>query len=69
MRSKLQDCWSEEVDQEAWKPFFSTDSSDRNLMIMKLEAEVKVVVFMSCRLPDRVAMFTAVSSVLPPPRI
>ena len=40
-------------------------SSDLNLMIMKLEAEVKVWSLMS-GLPERVAMFVAVSSVLPP---
>ena len=57
-----------EVVQLAWKPFFSTASSDRNLMIMKFEAEVKLLLCRS-RLPDRVAMVVAVSSVLPPPRI
>ena len=38
-------------------------------MIMKLEALVNVVVSMSSRLPERVAMLTAVSSVRPPPKI
>ena len=43
-------------------------SSDRNLMIMKLEAEVKVL-SLRLRVPERVAMLVAASSVLPPPRI
>ncbi len=49
-------------------PKYTLTSSDLNLMIMKLEAEVKVL---SLRLsePERVAMLVAASSVRPPPRI
>ena len=58
------------VVHEARKPDFSSDSSVLNLMIMKLEAEVKLLP-LSCSVmePDRVAMVVADSSVRPPPRI
>lgn len=50
------------------KPFLSTVASVLNLMIMKLEADTNDP-FVRSGLPDRVARFTDVSSVLPPAKI
>lgn len=46
-------------------PFFSTEASDRNLTIMKLDADVKTADEFS--LPEIVATLTAAVSVLAPP--
>ena len=54
---------------EARNPRFSTLPSERNLITMKLEAEVNVLAVYSSPWPLSVAMLTAVSSVRPPPRI
>lgn len=50
------------------KPFFSTEPSVLNLMIMKFEADTKDLLPKSC-FPDKVAKLTALSSVLPPTKI
>ena len=57
------------VRHDARNPRFSTLPSERNLMTMKLEAEVNVLAVYSSPWPLSVAMLTAVSSVRPPPRI
>lgn len=53
------------VFQLALKPFFSTDASDLNLIIIRLEAVVYVIEERSW-LPDKVTSDTLFSSVLPP---
>ena len=53
---------------EAILPLFSTAPSDLNLMIIKLEADTNLWFGLS-NVPDSVAIFTAVSSVRPPPKI
>ena len=51
-------------------PDFSSDSSLRNLIIMKFDAEVKLSPLRSAVMePESVARLVAASSVRPPPRI
>ena len=70
MRSPPHDWPWVSVVQEARKPDFSSDSSVLNLMIMKFEADVKLLPLSSSVIePESVAMVVADSSVRPPPRI
>lgn len=49
-------------------PFFSTEASVLNLIIMKFDADTNDLLPRS-NFPDKVAKFTALSSVLPPTKI
>lgn len=50
------------------KPLRSTEASELNLIIIKFEADTNILLLKSI-FPERVAKFTALSSVRPPTRI